>query len=636
MTTTTQRIKEPNGMEKTPVQAAPAEDANQNEHAIRNEQVKALLIISATVLGVGGIFNFTVARSQGLGLAALLTLCGIIVLLAINEEMHSRLAEKEDGDDGSLGRTKQQTQGAGSPMRLRGAQSLLAGTALIAGGITAYMILGEGFVAELDTNAIGTNVWTGFLAKALVALPLVIAGVSLWIGAFPEVRDSYGWQRVVLLAIFGALVIVLASFFFSGVAQEMAGNLLSLLILFWQYDLFAQLTLIVATVGISYAFIVMMMRLFESQLRLDPHRRRAVRMLIFVGLLVYVALAFGYASSAFSEFGSFIEAVKRYRFLQRALISAIAIGIVSAVIGVFILLRGMVFLGQAIAHSAFAGAALAVLLGADPLAAILVFSIGSALGIGYVNEKEMMKNEVVVGIVFSAFMAMAVFFIGLIEIQTTDVNSLLFGNILLTTKSSFDLLILVTTLVLATILLIKGPLFYMTFDSEMAKISGVPVRFLNYLFLTLVALTISVSLKAIGAILVFAMVVTPAAAAYQWTYKLNKLLLLSAVFGVGSSVFGLFLSFAYDLPSGSTIVALTTLLFVFSFAFSPKRTTSEVSLAAECLEEDCALAEFKHLHIDGKALLMRQDLPDHEPVRPHTHLDKLEQPVNNETEELGS
>ncbi|GAI88035.1 unnamed protein product, partial [marine sediment metagenome] len=110
--------------------------------------------------------------------------------------------------------------------------------------------------------------------------------------------------------------------------------------------------------------------------------------------------------------------------MQRALITAVIIGIIGSVIGVFVLLKGMIFLGEAIAHSAFAGAALGILLGIDPLITILIFGVTSAIGIGYVNEKKVMKDDVIIGVVFTFFMALAILLIGLMPSYSTDIFSI--------------------------------------------------------------------------------------------------------------------------------------------------------------------------------------------------------------------
>lgn len=300
----------------------------------------------------------------------------------------------------------------------------------------------------------------------------------------------------------------------------------------------------------------------------------------------------------------------QYDFMQKALIAAIFIGIICALIGSFVLLRGMIFLGEAIAHSAFAGAALAILLGWDPLLVIMLFSVLSAISIGYVNENKIMKDEIIIGVIFSFFMALAILFISFMSVYSTDVASILFGNILIISPSTFHLLILFSVVIIIVILGIKKELYFMTFDEESAKISGIPTRLLNYIFLILVSMTISVSLKAIGAILVFAMIVTPAAAAYQLTFRFNRLLILSGFFGVFSTVGGLYLSVVFDLPSGSTIVTLVTVIFLISFITSPKRRLANISrLPTECKyckedlvegvceDPDCLQSPTPHYHI---------------------------------------
>ena len=326
-----------------------------------------------------------------------------------------------------------------------------------------------------------------------------------------------------------------------------------------------------------------------------------------------------------------------HTYMRNAFFSAVIIGIVCSIIGVFVLLRGMVFLGQAIAHSAFAGAALAILIGFDPILSIMGFSVLSALGIGFVNQKQIMKDEVIIGIVFSFFMALAVLFIGLHGNYSSDINSILFGNILLVNYTDFILLAVYSVAVLLLFFLLKKELYFMTFDSDLAQISGIPVKLLSYVFLIAVSLTISVSLKAIGAILVFAMIVTPAAAAYQWTYKINRMILLSAIFGVTSSVFGLFFSFLLNIPSGATIVTLVTLIFLISFLFSPKRRSMKKAIHecpfckdyitedGHCGSQKCTFDDIPHKHDHDKVDIRKDDLPDKElTVHDHEDHDHLE------------
>ncbi|RMG31070.1 MAG: metal ABC transporter permease [Methanobacteriota archaeon] len=265
--------------------------------------------------------------------------------------------------------------------------------------------------------------------------------------------------------------------------------------------------------------------------------------------------------------------VLQYGWMQRTVLAAILIGLICSLIGVFIILRGMVFIGEAIAHSAFAGAALALLLGfSDPLLVVLAFGIITALGIGKSNELEKTNDEIIVAIFFSSFMGLGIFFIGLLPSFSSNVQAILFGRILLITQRNVNLLILFSIITVAVIWLFKKEFYLLSFDKDLARISGIPITLLNYIFLVLIAMAIDVSIFAIGAILVFAMLVIPAATAYQLTYNFDKMILLSIGFGIFSSVGGLVLSFLYDLPSGATIVLLSTMVFVLVYSISPKRT----------------------------------------------------------------
>ncbi|MBD3192003.1 MAG: iron chelate uptake ABC transporter family permease subunit [Candidatus Heimdallarchaeota archaeon] len=318
-------------------------------------------------------------------------------------------------------------------------------------------------------------------------------------------------------------------------------------------------------------------------------------------------------------------------WLQKALISAIIIGAVCSLIGVFILLRGMIFLGQAIAHSAFAGAALAILIGVDPILIIIGFSVASAVGVGYVNQKQLMKNEVIIGIIFSFFMALAVLFIGLLKEYSTNIQSILFGQILLVSTEDLILLGIFSALIIMVVLLFKKELYFITFNPNLAKISGLPVNILNYIFLIVVSLTISISLKAIGAILVFAMIVTPAAAAYQWTYKLNRMILLSVFFGILSGIIGLFFSYLLNLASASSIVTVITIVFLISFIFSPKRRSLAKGIKecpfckdylpdedGVCQREECTFTGIPHFHDSERVEIKKHLLPERAPPK-HEH-----------------
>ena len=307
---------------------------------------------------------------------------------------------------------------------------------------------------------------------------------------------------------------------------------------------------------------------------------------------------------------NFFEALMEFTFLQRALITSILVGVICGLVGVFIILRQLVFMGAGIAHASFAGGALGILIGVNPFLTIFLFGTGSAFTIGFINEKGYVEdNNVAVGIIFSFTMALAILFISLIPTYNAGVYAILFGNVLVVTTEDLVLLILFSIFILGIIYFMKKELFFMTFDEEMASATGLPTRFLSYLFLILISLAIVVSLKAIGAILVFAMIVTPAAAAYQWSYRINRIMLLSILFGALSSFLGLFFSYELDLPSGSTITMTVSIIFVISMIFSPKRRAGKavgskhIDICETCKKADnegecalCALEEEAQTH----------------------------------------
>src|SRR5216117_971831 len=211
-------------------------------------------------------------------------------------------------------------------------------------------------------------------------------------------------------------------------------------------------------------------------------------------------------------------------FLQRALLAASLTGGLCAVIGVFVVLRGLAFIGAGTAHAAFAGVALAYLLGGPPMPFAIAFGLGTAWITGLLEEQGRMKLDVSIGIFYTATMALAILFIGLMKGYNAEVYGYLFGSVLSVTPEELGIILVLSLLVLGAILAFSKELYFIAFDQEMAEASGVPARRIFYLLLTLVALTVVVSLKTVGAILVFALLLIPAATAYQLTSSLRRMM----------------------------------------------------------------------------------------------------------------
>lgn len=266
-----------------------------------------------------------------------------------------------------------------------------------------------------------------------------------------------------------------------------------------------------------------------------------------------------------------------YDFMQRSLLAAALVGLLCSVIGVFVVLRGLAFAGAGTAHAAFAGVTLAYLVGLPPIALAIVFGLATVWITGWVEEKGRMKLDVSIGILYTTTMALAILFLGLMKSYNPEVYGYLFGSVLSVTTEELLAIGGLSILVLGTIMLLSKELYFIAFDQEMAEASGVPARQIFYLLLSLVALTVVIALKTVGAILVFAMVLIPASTAYQLTNSLAQMTLYSSIIGTLCAVGGVLLSYAFDLPSGPAIVLLATAVFFLSVLFSPKRLLRHVS-----------------------------------------------------------
>ncbi|WP_430533920.1 metal ABC transporter permease [Listeria rocourtiae] len=266
----------------------------------------------------------------------------------------------------------------------------------------------------------------------------------------------------------------------------------------------------------------------------------------------------------------FLDGLMQYEFLQKALLTSVIVGVVSGVIGSFIILRGMSLMGDAISHAVLPGVAISYMLGINFFLGATAFGIVAALGIGFVNQNSRIKNDTAIGIVFSSFFAFGIIMISLAQ-SSTDLYHILFGNVLAVRSSDMWMTIGIGLLVILLVALFYKELLVSSFDPTMAQSYGLKVRMLHYFLMTLLTLVTVASLQTVGIILVVAMLITPAATAYLLTNRLSIMLFLAAVFGAVSAVIGLYFSYMYNLASGASIVLAATGLFIIVFLFSPKQ-----------------------------------------------------------------
>lgn len=254
-------------------------------------------------------------------------------------------------------------------------------------------------------------------------------------------------------------------------------------------------------------------------------------------------------------------------FFQRALLAGVLLSLLCGVLAVFVILRRMAFIGVGISHSAFGGVALGLLLGLDPLWSGIVFAVGVALLIEWARERGRLEEDAAIGILFAAAMALGVLFLHLSGTYNVDVFGFLFGNILAVGRRQVVEITVVTLGVLGLVAAVYKELVFLSFDEEMAWVSGVPVRALRYLFLVLLALVILMAIYLVGIILVSALLVIPGAIARNLSRHLSYMLWVSVLAALSATLAGLFLSYALDWPSGATVVLLLSLMFFFSQVF---------------------------------------------------------------------
>jgi len=257
-------------------------------------------------------------------------------------------------------------------------------------------------------------------------------------------------------------------------------------------------------------------------------------------------------------------------FLQRALVAGLLVSLLCGVLSTFVVLRRMAFIGVGISHSAFGGVALGFLLGVDPLWTGIGFALLVAVLIEWAQTRTIIEEDTAIGIFFAASMALGLIFLHLSRAYNVDVFGFLFGNILAIGTRQLWQILAVTVGVLAVILAFFKEITFLSFDEEMAWVSGVPVKALRYLFLVLMALVVIVTIYLVGIILVSALLVIPGAIAQNLSRQLKNMIWVSTGMAVGAALGGLMLSYAIDLPSGGTIVLVLAGIYLLTALLRPR------------------------------------------------------------------
>ncbi|HEY7599762.1 MAG TPA: metal ABC transporter permease [Candidatus Limnocylindrales bacterium] len=259
-----------------------------------------------------------------------------------------------------------------------------------------------------------------------------------------------------------------------------------------------------------------------------------------------------------------------FGFMQRGLVASVLVGVVCAVMGTFVVLKGLAFIGDAVSHATFPGLVIAYLLGLPLYIGGAVAAVATALAIGLVSRHGRLRFDTSVGVIFAGTFALGVLLFSTISGYVADLLGYLLGNVLGITTGDLLQVLLLGGIVLAVVLALRKELLYATFDPLGAAAAGLPVGALEYLLLILLGVTIVVSIQAVGIILVVAMLVTPAATAQLLVVRFGRMMALAVVFAAFSAVLGLYLSFYLNLASGASIVLVETTFFGLALLLGPR------------------------------------------------------------------
>jgi manganese/iron transport system permease protein len=265
----------------------------------------------------------------------------------------------------------------------------------------------------------------------------------------------------------------------------------------------------------------------------------------------------------------------QYSFMVRGLLAAMTVGVVCAVLGTYVVLRGLAFFGDALAHAILPGVAVGYLIGGGVQGPLfwgaLIAGIGTALGIGAISKSGQIKEDTAIGVIFAGMFALGVALISSARNFSVDLTHFLFGNVLGITTGDLVLTAVLGLLVIGLVIAFYKEFLVTSFDPVLATILRLPTQSFRFLLLVMIAVTIVISLQTVGVALTVAMLVTPAAAASLLARRLPAMMLVAAAIGAFSGAAGLYLSYYANIASGPAIVLVCTAIFLLVFLFSPRR-----------------------------------------------------------------
>ncbi len=260
-----------------------------------------------------------------------------------------------------------------------------------------------------------------------------------------------------------------------------------------------------------------------------------------------------------------------FEFMRRGLIAAALVSAVAAVVGSMVILKGMAFIGDALPHASFGGVAVAFALGANLYAGGAVAALLTALLIGFISRRGLVRYDTAIGILFVGAFALGILVVSRQQNYTGDLFSFVFGNVLAVSWGDVWLTVAIGALVLAAVAAFYKELLFTSYDPTMAAASGLPVDAVQYGLLALLALTTVIALQTVGIVLVVALLITPAATAQLLVRSLAGMMVLGAAIGALASLVGLYIAWYADVSASASIVLTATGIFLLTFLLAPAK-----------------------------------------------------------------
>jgi manganese/iron transport system permease protein len=257
-----------------------------------------------------------------------------------------------------------------------------------------------------------------------------------------------------------------------------------------------------------------------------------------------------------------------FGFMQRGLLASVLVAAICGILGSFVVVKGLAFIGDALAHASFGGVALAFVFGANVYLGAFAFALATALGIGAITQRGRVSSDTAIGVLFSGTFALGILVISRAENYTMDLFGYLFGDVLSITARDLWIIGALGIVVLALVAVFYRQLLFVAFDPTVAAASGIRTRGLEYLLLALLGITIVTAIQAVGIVMVVALLVTPSATAYLYTRRFHHMILASVAVGGLSALLGIYLSYYLDVASGAAIILVATALFFVALALT--------------------------------------------------------------------